>query len=82
MTRKLGVGALGAHSWADKAHLPGYAACERARLVAICDVVERAKEKTQKYDIPFWTTDADELINHPDVEMVDNPHRHVSEFKP
>lgn len=72
MTRKLGVGILGAHSWADKAHLPGYAACERAKLVAICDVVEdRAKEMATKYDIPFWTTDPDELVNHPDVEMVD-----------
>ena len=72
MTRKLGVGVLGAHSWADKAHLPGYAACESAKLVAICDVVEaRAKEMAEKYSIPFWTTDPDELVNHPEVEMVD-----------
>ena len=72
MTRKLGVGVLGAHSWADKAHLPGYAACDRANLVAICDVVEeRAKEIAEKYSIPFWTTNPDELINHPDVELVD-----------
>ena len=71
-TRKLGVGVLGAHRWADKAHLPGYAACERAQLVAICDVVEaRAKEMAEKYNIPFWTTHPDELINHPEVEMVD-----------
>ncbi|CAN5858515.1 Gfo/Idh/MocA family oxidoreductase [soil metagenome] len=69
---KLGVGVLGAHAWADKAHLPGYAACERAKLVAICDVVEdRAKDMAQKYDIPFWTTDPNELVHHPEVEMVD-----------
>ena len=69
---KLGVGVLGAHRWADKAHLPGYAANEAAKLVAICDVVEeRAREMAEKYNIPFWTTDPDELIHHPEVQMVD-----------
>ena len=26
MTSKLGVGIIGTHTWADKAHLPGYKA--------------------------------------------------------
>ena len=34
-------------------------------------VEERAKQMAQKYAIPFWTTDPDELVNHPEVEMVD-----------
>jgi predicted dehydrogenase len=70
--KQLGVGVLGAHRWADKAHLPGYAAYERVRLVAICDVVEeRAREMAEKYGVPHVFTDPDELINHPEVEMVD-----------
>ena len=35
--RKLGVGVLGAHTWAEKAHLPGYAADPRVDLVAHAD---------------------------------------------
>ena len=30
--RKLGVGVFGAHTWAEKAHLPGYAADPRVDL--------------------------------------------------
>jgi predicted dehydrogenase len=69
---KLGVGVLGAHRWADKAHLPGYAAYDRVNLVAICDVVqERAREMADKYGIPNVFTNPDDLIGHPDVDMVD-----------
>lgn len=72
MARKLGVGVLGAHSWADKAHLPGYAAYDRVELIAICDVVEeRARDMAAKYKIPHVYTNPEDLINHPDVEMVD-----------
>lgn len=70
--RKLGVGVLGAHRWAEKAHLPGYAASDRAELVAICDVVpERAQAMAERFGIPHAFSDPDELIRHPDVEMVD-----------
>ncbi len=70
--KRLGVGVLGAHRWADKAHLPGYAAYDRVKLVAICDVVEaRARELAEKYGIPNVFTDPDELIGHPEVGMVD-----------
>src|SRR5262252_5302430 len=42
--RRLGVGLIGAHTWAEKAHLPGYTAHERVAIVAICDVMpERAQ---------------------------------------
>ena len=69
---RVGIGVLGAHRWAEKAHLPGHAANERSRLVAICDVVEdRARAMAERFDIPFVTTDPDELLGHPDVDMVD-----------
>lgn len=71
-TRKLGVGVLGAHAWAEKAHLPGYAAYDRANLVAICDIVpERARLMADKFGIKKVYSDPQELIDDPEVEMVD-----------
>lgn len=68
----LGVGVLGAHAWAESAHLPGYAAYDRARLVAICDVVpERAHALAARFGAERVYTDPLELIADPDVEMVD-----------
>ena len=50
--KRLGVGVLGAHAWAEKAHLPGYAAYDRAKLVAICDVIpERAQAMADMFGI-------------------------------
>lgn len=72
MTQTLGVGVLGAHNWAERAHLPGYAAHDRVRLVSVCDVVEeRAAAMAAAFGAASWTTDPDELIGHPDVELVD-----------
>src|SRR5690606_31530199 len=71
-TRKLGVGVLGAHAWAEKAHLPGYAAYDRANLVAICDIVpERARLMADKFGIKKVYSDPEALIDDPEVEMVD-----------
>lgn len=70
--KKLGVGVLGAHAWAEKAHLPGYAAYDRARLVALCDIVpERARAMADKFGIEKVYTDPQALIDDPEVEMVD-----------
>lgn len=71
-SRRLGVGVLGAHAWAEKAHLPGYAAYERARLVAICDIVpERARAMAEKFGIEKVYSDPRELLADPEIEMVD-----------
>lgn len=70
--KKLGVGVLGAHAWAQKAHLPGYAAYDRARLVALCDIVpERARALADKFGIEKVYSDPQALIDDPEVEMVD-----------
>lgn len=70
--KRLGVGVLGAHAWAEKAHLPGYAAYDRARLVAICDVVpERANALAAQFGVERVYTDPADLIADPDVELVD-----------
>ena len=47
---KLGVGLIGANTWADKAHLPGYVAHDRVNLIAVCDIdPDRAKAMGEKY---------------------------------
>jgi len=69
---KLGVGLIGAHTWADKAHLPGYKAHERVELMAICDLdPDRAKAMGEKYGAKKVYTDPEKLIADPDVQMVD-----------
>ncbi len=70
--RKLRVGVLGAHTWAEKAHLPGYAADPRVDLVAICDVVpERAAAMAKLFGARRTYTDPAALIADPEIEMVD-----------
>ena len=70
--QRLGVGVIGAHAWAESAHLPGYHAYDRARLVAICDTVpERAHAMAAKFGIERVYTDHRDLLADPDVQMVD-----------
>ncbi len=72
MSARLNVGVLGAHDWAEKAHLPGYAACERANLVAICDVqLDRARALAERFGIPKVYADHRELLADSSVQMVD-----------
>lgn len=69
---RLGVGVLGAHSWAEKAHLPGYAANDRVELVGICDVIqERAEAMARLFRIPFATSDPEALLARDDIDMID-----------
>ncbi|TCS59621.1 putative dehydrogenase [Primorskyibacter sedentarius] len=69
---KLGVGVIGTHAWADKAHLPGYVAHPDVDLVAVCDVDEtRARAAAHKFGARKVYTDAQKMIADPEVEMVD-----------
>ena len=71
-TATVGVGVIGAHAWAQAAHLPGYAHYERAKLVAICDVdIDRARSMARRFDIPHVYGESAALLADPDVAMVD-----------
>lgn len=70
--RKLGVGLLGAFRWAEKAHLPGYAASDRVDLVAICDVeIDRAKAMAERFGAKRVYSDHRALLADHEVQMVD-----------
>ncbi len=80
----LGVGVIGAHAWAEKAHLPGYAACPRIRRVAICDTRrERAEAMAARFGFERVYDDHRDLLADPDVQAVDvctptDTHRDIS----
>jgi predicted dehydrogenase len=70
--RKLGVGLIGSFRWAEKAHLPGYAANPRVNLVAICDIErDRAEAMAQRFGAKRIYTDHREMLKDPEIEMVD-----------
>jgi predicted dehydrogenase len=69
---RLGVGVIGAHKWAEMAHLPGYAAHPGVDLVAICDVVpERARAMQARFGARKVYQDHRELLEDPEVQAVD-----------
>jgi predicted dehydrogenase len=70
--RKLGVGVIGAFRWAEKAHLPGYAANPRVDLVALCDVQEdRARALAEKFGARRIYTDHRQMLADADIAMID-----------
>jgi predicted dehydrogenase len=69
--RKLGVGVIGCGGIANGAHLINYARNPRVKLVAVADIdVEKAKLAAVKWDVPNYFADFQDVINHPDVEMI------------
>ncbi len=66
------VGVLGAGAWARHAHLPGYQRDRRCDVVAIADPqIALARELAREFEIPFVTSDARQIIEHPDIDLID-----------
>ncbi len=69
---QVGVGVLGAGTWARAAHLPGFRRDRRCRLVAIADPeIARAREAAKDFDIPTATADHRELLQRDDIDIID-----------
>ncbi|WP_203567514.1 Gfo/Idh/MocA family protein [Aestuariimicrobium ganziense] len=50
---------------------PGLQKADRSSLVAVMRRdAEACRDYAERHGVPFWTTDADELINHPEVDAV------------
>jgi len=66
----IGCGSVGKWSYMPRVHelnLRG----KRAEIVIACDAdPERVKESQELYGIPKGTTDYNEVVNHPDVDLV------------
>jgi predicted dehydrogenase len=68
---KYGIGIIGCGGIVNIAHLPAY---KKAgfKVVACCDVnAEAARSTAEKFDIPFWTTKVEELLERDDVAVID-----------
>ena len=71
VVQRYGIGIVGCGNVAQNAHLPAYAKFGY-RVVAACDLVEEnARKAAETYNIPFWTTDLDEVLDRADVDVID-----------
>jgi predicted dehydrogenase len=71
-TNTIRVGVLGAGSWAQLAHIPGWQRDPRAEVVAIADVEgERARDFAQQFSIPQATSNWQAVVANPDIDVID-----------
>lgn len=69
--RKVKWGVIGAGGIADRRTIPGMMLCDNCELVAIMDTNETlCKALAQKYNVKYYYTSADELINNREVEAI------------
>lgn len=68
--KEIGVGVIGAGR-IGVVHLEALASCIEARPVIISNpTVSKAEAAAKKFNVPNWTADDMEVINHPEVEAV------------
>jgi UDP-N-acetyl-2-amino-2-deoxyglucuronate dehydrogenase len=55
----------------SKNHFEAIAAQPDARCIACCDIIEeRAREAAEKYEIPYWTTKYEEMLQRDDLDLI------------
>lgn len=55
----------------SKNHFEAIQKIPNVRILACCDILEdRAKEAAEKYNIPYWTTNYEELLKQEDINLV------------
>ena len=83
-SEKVRVAVVGAGRWAQAAHIPGWQREPRAEVGALADIdAEVAGEVAAKFSVPRAVTDYRELLDDPDIDVVDvvtgnRPHFGVS----
>ncbi len=81
---RLRVAVVGTGSWAQRAHLPGWQRDGRAEVVAVADTnAEALAAAAAKFGVPKAVADYRELLDDPDIDVVDvvtgnRPHYPVS----
>ena len=83
-TSKVRVAVVGTGSWAQRAHIPGWQRDPRAEVVALADVDPAALAAAAgEFGVPRVTADYTELLDDPDIDVIDvvtgnRPHFQVS----
>jgi len=55
----------------SKNHFEAIDKLENARCIACCDIIEeRARKASEKYNIPYWTTDYEKMLMNKEIELV------------
>ncbi len=55
----------------SKNHFEAIAQQENAQCIACCDIIEeRAKESAEKYNIPYYTTNYEEMLKRDDIDII------------
>ena len=55
----------------SKNHFEAITQQQDAQVIACCDIIEeRAKEAAEKYNIPIWTTNYEEILQNPDIDLI------------
>ena len=71
VVQRYGIAIVGCGGIAQSSHLPAYAKFGY-RVVATCDLVEgNARRAAETYNISFWTTNLDEILDRADVDIID-----------
>lgn len=66
------MGIVGTGGFANEAHMPGYHAHPKAKIVGVCDIVlDRAKAAAEKFGATVITDDYKELIGRDDIDAID-----------
>jgi predicted dehydrogenase len=84
MTDRIRVAVVGTGRWAQVAHIPGWLRDPRAEVVALADVNEAAlAAAASSFSVPRTAVDYRELLDDPDIDVVDvvtgnRPHFQIS----
>ncbi|HET6383457.1 MAG TPA: Gfo/Idh/MocA family oxidoreductase [Armatimonadota bacterium] len=69
--KKVRIGIIGSGGIAQGAHLPGYAACPDAEVLAVADVSEStARAAAEKFNVPNVFTDYRKMLEMPEIDAV------------
>jgi predicted dehydrogenase len=68
----IGIGLVGCGKWGTHVHLPALQANPRARVVAVASrSAASASAAAEKFAVPQWYTDYRQLLENPEVDVVD-----------
>ncbi|MBW2500215.1 MAG: phytanoyl-CoA dioxygenase family protein [Deltaproteobacteria bacterium] len=81
MGKSLGWGIIGAGDVVDRKSAAAFREVPGTHLAAVMRrSADRVEDFARRHDVPFWTTDAEELIGHSEVDAIyvaTPPNRHV-----